>query len=113
MVGRIFYEIYHAQKEHKLSTIVEHSNPNYKDAYNEILDFIHNMRLSEIANLGFHYVQDAKEKHGNQEDIVWAEYLTATATENIGVKSSAMKVYKNLFPKGKYIELLELLETPE
>lgn len=113
MKGRILYEIYHAQKEHKLSTIAEHSNPNYEDAYNQILDFIHNMRLSEVGKLGFYYIQDAKEKYGNQEDIVWAEYLTATAKEDIEIKNSAKKIYKNLFPKGKYIELLEILETPE
>lgn len=113
MVGRIFYEIYHSQKEHKLSTIAEHSNPNYQDAYNQILDFIHNMRLSEIGKLGFYYTQNAKEKYGNQEDIVWAEYLTATAKEDIEVKSSAKKTYTDLFPKGKYIELLEILESPE
>ncbi len=111
LVGRIFYEMYISQEDHALSKIVPHSNPNYKDAYNEILDFIHNLRLSEISKIGFYYIQNAKEKHKYNEDIIWAEYLTANIREDIKIANSAKEVYKELFPDGKYIKLLEELEN--
>ncbi len=113
MVGRIFYEVYLAQEIHQLSKTVPHASPDYEDAYNEILDFVHNLRLSEVGKMSFYYIQNAKEKYGNQEDIVWAEYLTASVKEDMDVVNSAKKNYKNLFPEGKYIKLLEELENSE
>jgi len=112
LVGRIFYEIYIAQEEHELSKIVPHASPHYKDAYNEMLDFIHNLRLSEVGRIGFYYIQNIKEKYSDSEEIVWAEYLTATVREDTNTADAAKDAYKKLFANGKYITILEELENP-
>lgn len=110
MIGRIFYRLHQARKEHRLSKVTDRQSPYFSDAYNLVLDFIYNLRMSEIGKVGFYYIQNVKELYGNQEDILWAEYLMANIIENTNIKNSLKRTYQEIYPDGKYIEILKTLE---
>ncbi len=54
-VSQIFKLIYDSQINHQYSKYVERPSPNNEKEYNQFLDFLDNIRLSEFANLSYHY----------------------------------------------------------
>ncbi|MGC4021335.1 MAG: M48 family metallopeptidase [Cyclobacteriaceae bacterium] len=72
--------IYVSQKNHELSRAVSLPDPHYYENYNQLLSFIHNLRLSEIGSIVYFYAADKKELFFDDEEFIYAYWLTCAET---------------------------------
>jgi hypothetical protein len=79
MVGKCLNRLYIKQKAHELGNIVDLPNPALGDEYNQLLQMIQNVRLSEIAGIAFYYVQQHRQVA--EKDIDFAS-VAQTAVEH-------------------------------
>jgi Zn-dependent protease with chaperone function len=105
MVGKCFNKIYKAQKEHNLRNLVSLPSVFQKQNYKELVNFIENLRLSEVSNIGYFYLYD---KLGiiKEEEFVYQLYLNAQNTGDSEKIVTAKKAYKTAFPNGKHTKEL-------
>jgi hypothetical protein len=61
-VGRVLNGMYFAQKDHRLSTYVDLPAPAFPPPYNQLLQFIQNLYLENIASINFHFL----DRHQNK-----------------------------------------------
>jgi len=61
-IGRVFNGIFYAQKDHHLNNHVDLPAPAYPSHYNEILQFIQNLYLENIASINFHFLERYQDK---------------------------------------------------
>lgn len=106
IVGKCFYEIYQAQKKHELTTSVDLPSHIYDEEYNKVLRFIHNLRLSEIAQIGYYYMQKHAENHLQNEEFLYALILTSQTASKSEEIPALKKKYKDQFSDGKYISII-------
>lgn len=55
-VGTLFNGLYAAQKAHTLSNVADRPSPDYPARYNQLLQFVQNLYLDNIALIGFWYL---------------------------------------------------------
>jgi Zn-dependent protease with chaperone function len=55
-VGRAMNGLYAAQKDHRLSKVVDLPGPGYSPNYNTLLQFIQNLYLEDIAGISYNYL---------------------------------------------------------
>lgn len=67
MVGKNLHAIYTAQKNYALSDVLSKSAPWQPQGYQGFLDFLWKLRLSEIARVGYHYLDDKKNQFAGNE----------------------------------------------
>jgi hypothetical protein len=60
--GRLLNAIYFAQKEHRLSKFVDLPAPAYAPHYNQLLQFVQNLYLENIASISYHYLDRFQQK---------------------------------------------------
>ncbi|MGK0366389.1 MAG: Zn-dependent protease with chaperone function [Saprospiraceae bacterium] len=101
-VGISFFDIYVAQEDHTLSRFVDLPSKKYHADYRELMQFIQNIRLKEIANISYFYIKNKEEAFEDNEHYLYALMLTA---DIIGEKDEVKKYkrrYLSDFPKGRY-----------
>jgi hypothetical protein len=110
VLGRCMYAMYEAQQKHELNKYVALQSPHQAVSYRKVLDFIHHLRLSEIANLTYYYMQKNEEVFKNHEDYLFALAMS----KKIMSKTDEFNAYKSLyikqFPKGRYKQQIETLK---
>jgi len=62
MIGKCLNQIYLFQKNHELGTITDLPNADREEKYNQLLLLIQNVRLKDIANLSYYYLQTHADK---------------------------------------------------
>ena len=55
-IGRVMNGIYDAQKEHRLSKVVDLPGPDYASNYNLLLQFIQNLYLEDLASMNYNFL---------------------------------------------------------
>jgi Zn-dependent protease with chaperone function len=101
MVGKCFNKLYKAQKEHNLRKLVSLPSVFQKENYRELVNFIENLRLSEISNIGYYYLYDKLAEY-KEEEFIYQLYLNAQNTGDAEKIATSKKAYKTSFPNGKY-----------
>ena len=61
-VGRVFNGLYYAQKDHHLNNFVDLPAPAFPSHYNELLQFIQNLYLENIASINYHFLDRYQDK---------------------------------------------------
>ena len=61
-IGRLFNGMYYAQKDHHLNNFVDLPAPAYPPHYNQLLQFIQNLYLENIASINFHFLNRYQNK---------------------------------------------------
>ncbi len=56
MIGKCLNQIYLFQKNHELGTITDLPSVNQEEKYDQLLRFIQNIRLKDIANISYYYL---------------------------------------------------------
>jgi hypothetical protein len=102
MVGRCLYRLHQAQKNHVLGKSLELPDPRFAENYDRFLTFMHNLRLSELAGLMYHYVTSCPETDFSNEEFIYTLWLCSRLE---GSKLDPYKIrdeYESMFPRGKY-----------
>jgi len=101
-VGISFFDIYVAQDNHTLRKFVDLPSKKYKEDYRELMQFIQNLRLKEIANISYFYLRNGKAAFEDNEHYVYALMLTADIIGEKEEVKAYKKRYLSYFPKGQY-----------
>ncbi len=102
IVGQCFNALYMSQKNHELSKFVEKPSKRHDGEYNKILLMVQNLRLREMALVGYHYLKEKEQFHKNENFLYQLILLSKKAKqEDLDILK---KNYKKLFPEGKYKE---------
>jgi predicted Zn-dependent protease len=70
MAGKSLNKIFLHQKNHELNKIVDLPGPLFDSSYNDLLQLIQNLRLSEIAAIAYHFMQQYEEQSSGDKDFV-------------------------------------------
>lgn len=105
-IGQSFFNIQEAQKNHTLGRYVPTASDNFSEDYNELLNFIHNLRLSELQNIGFNYLLKNYNNSDNEEYLFYLVKFSKI-NGNIELFSSTKDRYITNYPKGKYIKAIK------
>ncbi len=108
MVGHCLYQLYQARKNHELNDYVAFPSRQEKE-YRQVLQFIHNLRLSELKKLNFHYLRDADPALRKNEDYLFALVLSSSLLEDNTEYQQFIADYQKIFPGGKYTDWVESL----
>ena len=61
-IGRCFNKMYDAQKAHVLGKIMEAPSPTAEKKYNDFLQFLQKLRLTDIASINYYFLTDYSTK---------------------------------------------------
>jgi len=104
VVNKSLYQIYQAQKNHTFNEFVDMPSPYFTDGYNQLLNFVANLRLSEIARVAFHYAENQSRLHHYDEEFLYS-YILCSRIAGIEPSDTSLKdLYKKQFPNGKYLK---------
>jgi Zn-dependent protease with chaperone function len=106
MVGRNLYQLYEHQKNHELSNALSLPDPRFDENYDRFLTFIHNLRLSELARITYHYATSSKEKYLHDEEFLYTLWLCSHFEFSEEKPETIKKEYLSRFPSGKYTQKL-------
>jgi Zn-dependent protease with chaperone function len=76
-IGRLLNGMYFAQKDHRLNNYVDLPAPSYPSHYNQLLQFIQNLYLENIASINYHFLTRYQEKLKDYPPFMEA-YKTST-----------------------------------
>lgn len=100
MVGRCLNQFYIYQKNHELNKIVDLPSNDHKKNYNDLLHFIGNLRLTEIAALSYYYLQQFESKDQNNEYFVAALIDSKVNYNKPDERSQWISFFKKNFPSS-------------
>jgi len=102
MIGILFYDIYVAQEEHTLGIYVDLPSNRFEEDYRELLQFIHNLRLKEMGNISFFYIQKHRAAHQENEHFLYAMLLVSDLVDDLEEVEMHKKEYLSKYKKGIY-----------
>jgi len=70
MIGKCFITMYENQKTHKLNQVVSLPSPYADKNYNTLLEFIQNIRINDMAALGYYFLQSYYSKLSGNENFM-------------------------------------------
>lgn len=98
MIGKCLNTIYRAQKDHVLSKITDLPSPYHEEKYNQFLQFIQNLRLQEIANINYHFMQRQAEKFEKNEDFLFQLIHACNHAQKNDKKDYYLTSFQKQFP---------------
>ena len=72
MIGKCLNECYSNQKAHTLNRIVDLPSPYADKNYNDLLEFIQNIGLDDMAAFSYYFLDQYKNKFGKDKDFIFA-----------------------------------------
>lgn len=102
-LGLSLFAIYEAQKNHQLNAYIDPIKNQQKN-YKEVLLFIHNLRLSELKKVSFHFLNHSAAKFDKNEDYVFAYWQFSKAMSLSERAEEIKENYLQTFPTGKYVD---------
>ncbi|BAV09795.1 Peptidase family M48 [Filimonas lacunae] len=104
IIGKLFSRMYTLQKAHKLGSYTQQPAPYYSSNYNNLLQFIQNLYLEDMAAINYHFLQQY-EKQGpllSYEDFVYALTMSKQQNDNPEELSYWKNYYNKSFSPKKY-----------
>ncbi|WPP53732.1 M48 family metalloprotease [Catalinimonas niigatensis] len=102
MIGKCLYQIYQAQEKHELASHVDLPSPKHTEEYNKVLNFIQNLRLSELAQVAYYYMKKHSGSHQENEEFLYALILSCEMMHKTDEIALLREKYHSLFINGKY-----------
>jgi len=101
MIGRCLHEIYLSMEDHDLIDYVPLPS-NQKGDYKKVLQFIHNLRISELQKVNYYFLKKDKDIYQEDEDYLFTLWLNATLLEDSTERKAYKELYYTKFKEGKY-----------
>lgn len=102
MVVKSLFYIYLSQKNHEFGKVVDLSDSRFTDAYNRFLTFIHQLRLSELAALSYHYAISREEQTFTNEHFLYSLWLCSQLQVSKLDPVTIREDYDARYPAGRY-----------
>lgn len=102
MIGQCMNKMYVAQKKHEIGKIIELPSPYQEKKYNNFLQFLQNLSLSDIAMINYHFLESNKANAMKDEDFVYALINSKEPAGKPEEKKEWIQYYKSNFPKPRY-----------
>ncbi|MDJ1481704.1 M48 family metallopeptidase [Cytophagaceae bacterium YF14B1] len=103
MVSKCIYQLYTHQKNHEIGKVLEQPDSRFDDNYDQFLTFFQQLRLTEIASLGYFYSAGRRQIDASNEDFWHAYWLCSQLPVSKILPSKVKAEYAATFPKGKYL----------
>ncbi|MDJ1492612.1 M48 family metallopeptidase [Cytophagaceae bacterium DM2B3-1] len=103
MVSQCIYQLYMYQKNHEIGKVLDLPDSRFADNYDRFLTFFQQLRLSEIASIGYQYAESRKTKDATSEDFWYAYWLCSQLPASKTTPTKIKAEYVGIFPTGKYI----------
>ncbi|MBL7852215.1 MAG: M48 family metalloprotease [Cyclobacteriaceae bacterium] len=113
MIIKCLFYIYLSQKNHELGKVVELPDSRFSDSYNRFLSFIHQLRLSELSALSYHYAISQDEQTFTNEHFLYALWLSSQLPVSELDPLTIHEDYVSRYPKGRYQGLMKKPLTPK
>ncbi|QHT68579.1 M48 family metalloprotease [Rhodocytophaga rosea] len=107
-IGQCLYGIYQAQKNHQLSKYVDLPAPRDSKEYRQLLDFLHNLRLKEIAQIGYYFLKHNYTSEVS-EDFLYAFAALSKVMEVPEQFSNLKNDYLLKYPQGRFVQQIKQL----
>src|SRR5690606_5883753 len=104
MVSKSLYQLYRAQKDHNLDKVLELPDPRFDDNYNRLLEFVHKLRLHEIARLAYEYSISRPAEFYISEETIHSLWLCSGFEFSKVDRDKIADEYKTLHPQGRYLK---------
>lgn len=104
MIVKCMYQLYRAQKNHVLGKSLELPDPRFEENYDRFLNFIHALRLFELANLSYYYAISQPESFYSDEEFIHALWMASKFDFSKVDSQKVRDDYEQLFPNGKYLQ---------
>ena len=103
-IGFALNSIYELQRDHLLGKYLP--QPSHRDglAYKEVLTFIHRLRLSEIQQIAFHFLDTQAPHHTADEHLIFEYYTSCKNSERLEQAQRLKQLYEEKYPEGKYLK---------
>ena len=107
VISKCLYLIHNYQSEHTLGQSVEQAGKHQPTEYQELLRFIHNMRLKELAKVNYYFLAKVKDQFIEDEDFLFAWIMANDLMQLKEVAQTLKKSYFEKYPKGYYYDFLK------
>lgn len=102
MVAKCFYQLHTYQKNHEIGKVLALPDSRFDENYDRFLTFVHQLRLTELASLGYYYAESRKPTDAADEDFWYAYWLCSQLPASKLAPAKVKADYTAQFPKGKY-----------
>jgi Zn-dependent protease with chaperone function len=113
MIVKCLFHIYLSQKNHELGKVVELPDSRFSESYNRFLSFIHQLRLSELSALSYHYAISQDQKTFTNEHFLYALWLASQLPVSELDPVTIHDDYLARFPRGFYQGLVKKPLNPK
>lgn len=107
MIVKCLFHIYQAQKNHEMNRYVDMPSDYFQQDYKQVLTFLNRIRLSDIAQLSYHYLKSYQEGLQQDEHFLFALILASELTEKKDEQVKWVQKYKSTFEQGIYWEYID------
>lgn len=101
-IGRCINKLFTAQKDHTLGKVVDLPSPYNDKNYNNLLEFIQRVRLTDIGAFSYYYLLHNQNTLMTNEDFLAALIDSKANFDKPDEKQALIDMYKKQFPSGKY-----------
>ena len=105
-LAKLLVRLYLSRKNHTYSRYVDVSN-YYPRGMEELFVFLNNLRMSEIGNLAYNYLNRDTVFDKANEEHYFLLFRVSTELNNLEVSEKVLTAYKSSFPGGKYLDLMK------
>lgn len=100
--GRCINKLFTAQKNHTLSQVVDLPSPYNDKNYNNLLEFIQRVRLTDIGAFSYYFLLHNQNTLMSNEDFLAALIDSKANFNKPDEKQALIDMYKKQYPSGKY-----------
>ena len=102
IVGACMGEMVEAIDDHEQGKVLAHTSPEFIDNFNQLLTFLNNLSMKEMANVSYQYVRTYRESAKENEALAYALAITADAKGRDDQRNNFKNIYKNNFRDGYF-----------
>lgn len=107
MIVNCLYQLANHQKEHELGKVLSLPDPRFDENYNQLLNFIHNLRFRDLCKLGHQYALKNMATFSNNEAFRAAHVYSAALNQKAAEWRSTQQTFLKDFPEGDYSEAIK------
>lgn len=98
------YYLHLYQQEHNLEQALILPDQRLDENYNRFLTLLNDLRLSQLAQLAYHYADARGERFGKDEEFLYGWVLCSSLLPDKGTHEKLKAHYLKHYPQGRYAE---------
>ena len=109
MVVKCLYHCRDYQQNHELRRVLDLPDPANDAEYNRFLGLMNQLRLRDLAQIGYYYCENRREKYQANEDFLFAAALASYMNDLTPEFQQRRREYIRQFPGGRFALFLKQL----